>query len=117
MTIASAPAVIVEKAQPVARRNRDQRLAGSRSQPWVMVSKPAAPRPLPGGDSEAAGFPVVRRPIPPSRPVPWAVATTLSASPYGRVDAEAGLMPRPLISVQNRPGTTSSLMSAASRWT
>ena len=75
---ASAPAEIVEKAQPVARRNRDQRLAGSQSQPWVTVSKRAAPRPRRNGTP--------RRPASqwsaahsPSRPVPWA-ATTLRAS-------------------------------------
>ena len=39
--MADAPMAMVLNAQPVASRNRDQRLTGSRSQTWVMVSKRA----------------------------------------------------------------------------
>ncbi len=47
--MASAQALIVGNAHPVARRSCDHRLTGSESQGWVMVSKRAAVRPRRAG--------------------------------------------------------------------
>src|ERR1017187_6060774 len=97
---ANAPDEIVIKAQPVARRNRDQRLAGSLSQSWVMVSNRARPRPLRAGipSREASQRSVAHAP---SRSVPWE-ATTLSACAACRIAGDAWLIGRPLLLARNR---------------
>ena len=41
----TAPALMVENAHPVARRNCDHAFTGSRNQSWVMPSNRALPRP------------------------------------------------------------------------